>query len=699
MVRNGVIDANQGIFDPTAVAPGTYQVFHTIVDLVAGCTVTDSVQVVVNPTPDASVANPGTVCSADQPFNLSPTTPGGTWSGNGITNTSNGTFTPNANLIGTNTIVYSVTQNNCSNTDSSVVTVVTSPDATIANAPMQVCADASVVLLNAATSGGSWSGNGMANANSGLFDPQLAGTGTAQVIYQVNGSNNCSATDTVNIVVNPLPQVSVSPNTIQQACAGTPVTMSASGAVNYQWMNNGNPISGANQANYTTTNAGSYTVMGTDANGCGAATAPVQVNVLPNPSIFQINAPTVCEGQATAFTQNSGIGQGGVISTFNGTSVMVTPVPDSKLPKPMQMPDNTPFSSLQPPRKVVQILQLSRLRYTPTPWLTLYLPHGVCFPTPISFDAYTSGAQAAGYQWNFGNGNTGIGQNVNHAYATPGVYYYDLTVTSIEGCATTFNGNVAVDAKPNADFLSTNGCTEQALNLVDVSTGNITDWNWNFAGQATDTLQAPSYSFSQPGTYLVTLQVSTANGCSDTYTQNVVVSQTPDASFYGTNTGVNSVQFTPFNPVNGANYQWTLGDGTASNDVSPLKNYTSAGNYIVCLTIEKNGCLSTTCDTIEAKDIFSFEGPDAAALELSVYPNPFTGPMVMSMQLDKAADVQAEILDISGRRLAMYDMGNLSAGRHDKTIETGHLGLATGMYLLRVSIDGEIYTARVVRGQ
>ncbi len=696
---NGVIDANQGIFDPTAVAPGTYQVYHTIVDQVAGCTVTDSVQVVVNPTPNASVANPGTVCSADQPFNLSPVTPGGTWSGSGITNTSNGTFSPNANLVGTNTVVYSVTQNNCSNTDSLVVTVVTSPDATIANAPMQVCADASAMLLNAATSGGTWSGNGMANANSGLFDPQLAGTGTAQVVYQVSGSNNCSATDTVNIVVNPLPQVSVSPNTIQQACAGTPVTMSASGAVNYQWMNNGNPISGATQANYTTTSAGSYTVMGTDANGCGAATAPVQVNVLPNPSIFQINAPAVCEGQATAFTQNSGIGQGGVISTYQwdfgngntGSGFQTSETYASAGQYTVQLIATTPEGCADTATQQITVHA--------NPLVDSVITSGVCFPTPIAFDAYTSGAQAAGYQWNFGNGNTGIGQNVNHVYATPGVYYYDLTVTSTEGCATTFNGSVAVDAKPNADFLSTNGCTEQALTLVDVSTGNITDWDWNFAGQATDTLQAPSYSFSQPGTYLVTLQVSTANGCSDTYTQNVVVSQTPDASFYGTNTGVNSVQFTPFNPVNGANYQWTLGDGTASNDVSPLKNYTSAGNYIVCLTIEKNGCSSTSCDTIEAKDIFSFEGPDAAALELSVYPNPFTGPMVMSMQLDKAADVQAELLDLSGRRLAMYDLGNLSAGRHDKTIETEQLGLATGMYLLRVSIDGEIYTARVVRGQ
>ncbi len=693
---NGVIDANQGIFDPTAVAPGTYQVYHTINDTVAGCSVTDSVQVVVNPTPDASVANPGTVCSADQAFNLAPATPGGTWSGNGITNTSNGTFTPNANLIGNNTVVYSVTQNGCINTDSLVVPVVASPNPTISNAPMQVCADASALLLSAVTSGGTWTGAGMANSNSGLFDPQLAGTGTAQVIYQVTASNNCSAADTVSIVVNPLPQVAVSPNAIQSICAGGNVSLNASGATNYQWFNNGNPISGANQPSLSATNAGAYTVVGTDANGCANQTAAVQVNVQPNPIISQILANDDCQGAQVDFTQNSTIGQGGVITNYtwdfgngnSGNGFQASETYANPGNYTVQLVVSTPDGCAD--------TATANLVIHPNPTVDSVNVTNACFPTPANFAAFVSGANVSSYSWDFGNGATGNGQSVVHGYSSPGIYYYSLNTVSDQGCVAAFNGNVIVDEQPVADFLNVPACVGQPVIFTDLSSGNITDWDWNFS-TGTDTAQNPTYTFTQAGTYPVNLSVTTAAGCTNSTSALVQVNQTPDANFTDLNVGVNQVQFAPTAPLVTGTYLWTFGDGTTSNQVSPLKQYQIAGTYQVCLTIDNGDCSTTECQNIEARDITSFEDPNAQALDLMLYPNPFESAVYLSMNLPEEATVQATLRDIAGRAIASIDFGQLSSGTHQLPVETANLNLATGVYVMDVTINDEVFTTRIVK--
>ena len=184
-------------FDPGSVVAGTYHAYHTLSDTSTGCQATDSVQIIVHPTPVATVSGPNVICSADAPFNLQPGTPGGVFTGAGVTDTTLGVFTPNPNLVGTTMVYYNVTANGCINNDSTQFTVFVSPNPTISNSPAQVCANSANILLQAATVGGNWYGNGMANSNSGLFDAQLAGTGTAQIIYVVSNAN-CTNSDTVS---------------------------------------------------------------------------------------------------------------------------------------------------------------------------------------------------------------------------------------------------------------------------------------------------------------------------------------------------------------------------------------------------------------------------------------------------------------------------------------------------------------------
>ena len=78
-------------------------------------------------------------------------------------------------------------------------------------------------------------------------------------------ANNCTATDDVVVTVNPLPSIDLGADTTL-ICEGTSETLDAgTGFTSYLW-NDGstNPTLSANTA-------GTYTVIGTDANGCTAS--------------------------------------------------------------------------------------------------------------------------------------------------------------------------------------------------------------------------------------------------------------------------------------------------------------------------------------------------------------------------------------------------------------------------------------------
>jgi len=69
----------------------------------------------------------------------------------------------------------------------------------------------------------------------------------------------------------------------------------------------------------------------------------------------------------------------------------------------------------------------------------------------------------------------------------------------------------------------------------------------------------------------------------------------------------------------------------------------------------------------------------------------------LSMNLPKEADVQASLRDITGRVIASMDFGQLSSGNHQIPVETAQLNLASGVYVMDVTINDEVFTTRIVK--
>ena len=126
------------------------------------------------------------------------------------------------------TLTYMVTGtdvNGCKKSDSLEIIVHPLPVVTISTPPTTVCIDASPIILSGTPSGGTWSGSGVSG---NTFTPSVADSGVHLIIYTFTDSNICSASDSVNITVNP--------------CAGFEESLSDIRVIVYPNPNNGNFI-------------------------------------------------------------------------------------------------------------------------------------------------------------------------------------------------------------------------------------------------------------------------------------------------------------------------------------------------------------------------------------------------------------------------------------------------------------------------
>lgn len=114
-----------GLFDPAQAAIGNNTVIYSITGT-NGCVGTDTVTVVVNSNPDATITYPGTVCEDGAAITLSAATAGGTWSGGAFIN--NGIFDPSVAGVGSHEIFYNVaTGQGCGASASIFITVEPKP--------------------------------------------------------------------------------------------------------------------------------------------------------------------------------------------------------------------------------------------------------------------------------------------------------------------------------------------------------------------------------------------------------------------------------------------------------------------------------------------------------------------------------------------------------------------------------------------
>lgn len=184
--------------------------------------------------------------------------------------------------------------NGCINYDTLQLTYSTVPPAS-AGLDQAICIGQTATFNATGLAPYNWSMNDY--TNSGLTgavnnSPVIVVTPTqpGTYTYQVNVSNGvgCTNTDAATLTVWALPNVNAGVD--QTICNASPVIISGSGALSYAW-NNGV----TNATPFFPSSTATYTVVGTDVNGCQNQDQVV-VNVLPQPIVLGGLDQTICAG-------------------------------------------------------------------------------------------------------------------------------------------------------------------------------------------------------------------------------------------------------------------------------------------------------------------------------------------------------------------------------------------------------------------
>ncbi|UKN01468.1 gliding motility-associated C-terminal domain-containing protein [Paracrocinitomix mangrovi] len=292
----GITDPNAGTFDPATAGAGTHTITYTIS---GSCGATDTEDIVVNALDDASFSfAQGSYCLSDP--NPTPTitgTAGGTFTidGSGVINASTGQIDIAGSGAGSFTVTYT-TGGACPASSTFGVTLTSGANATI-TAAGPFCENDAAVTLTAANGGGTWSGTGITDPNTGTFDPATAGPGSHTITYTIGGA--CGSTDTETIIVNASDLATFSyPSTTYCTTELDPLP-SLSGTIGGTFtIDNGGVInSTTGMIDLDATGAGTYTITYTTNGACpDVATFTVTISSGGNPNV--INAGPFCETES-----------------------------------------------------------------------------------------------------------------------------------------------------------------------------------------------------------------------------------------------------------------------------------------------------------------------------------------------------------------------------------------------------------------
>ncbi len=206
-----------------------------------------------------------------------------------------------------------------------------------------------------------------------------------------------------------------------------------------------------------------------------------------------------------------------------------------------------------------------------------------------------SANQPTQWLWSFGDGATSTQQFPAHTYALPGTYQVCLTAVSICGSTQSCQMFTVACAPPQSAFQFTTN--ELQFNFLDQTTNQPTQWLWNFGDGATSNQQFPTHTYALPGTYQVCLTTTSICGSSQTCQSVIASCAAPDASFSFQSNEL-QWQFQDLSTNDPVVWQWNFGDGSTSNQQNPQHNYTSPGNYQVCLTATSLCGSDQSCATI-----------------------------------------------------------------------------------------------------
>lgn len=530
-----------------------------------------------------------------------------------------------------------------------------------------------------------------------------------------NFKNNCTATETITLVGNALPEgLSVVGNSIQ--CNGfgnisihlpndkPPFYIGLRGPVSGTYLANSNSFKLHNLP------AGDYEIDFIK-DGCLATTSATVTtdNSLPNLSVEAVTGG--CQISTGAVLVNATGGKGGYTLSWKGPTTGEVVISENLELSGFQtgtyqftLEDGTGCKS-------IRTLSINRTGLS----AELAASQAICDKNGAIRVDISAGTAPYTIEYSTDGATEGIVivEGSSASLSVP-AGNYTVSVTDANGC--TIFANATVDLKASNLYASAQAmnttCGEDNGRLKVLATGGKKPYTISYDGPTSGSRKVngwTTFGNLPAGSYTTTIQ--DAEGCTISQSAAIKIGDhTPTSSAYTFSANGTDVFF--FNNSTTGSSEWTFGDGNSSDRTNPSHGYRNPGTYEVCLTTTDECGSSTVCQTIQlvalrdvSRENFNL-GSDTQLITTGNeengeglhiqqnFPNPFSNSTEIIFELPEALLTTIMIHDHSGKTVktvtANYEKGlnrftfnqnSLSSGVYFYTIKAGAFSLTKSMVI------------------
>jgi ELWxxDGT repeat protein len=492
-------------------------------------------------------------------------------------------------------------------TDNEIITVIVSPRPVsfTANPINQIKCEGSSSMFSVTPSGTipfnyQWRKNGVdmfGKTDSVLVFANTMETDSAVYTCAVTNPHGTQVSNTAYLLVYDKPEADF---THQTACSnrstafGNATTVMGATIIDYEWRMGDGTIYTTQNPTHSYLNTGNFDVrLIVTSNQSCKDTITKQVTVYATPNAAY-NTADVCIGNTTQFNNTSTLSQGVIQYHWNfgtgDTSVIMSP--------------SYTYTSIGTYNVSLQVSNDGKcvstvthpVKINPNPVANFNVSDKCLGDVNSLNSTSTISSGSLSLLWNLGQGTVTNNNTPSLVYPNHGIYNVELIATSNFGCADTIVKQLTIYPKPIVNYTVQDVCNVNSAvfnNTTTIVAGGAS-YNWTFGDNNTSGLQNPTHAYVAPGTYQTKLVVTGDFSCKDSISRTIVVHPMPIVSFTANDVCFGkAIEFTNNTSIISGtnNYTWRFGDGTVSNNVSPVKNYATPGNYIVKLiATSSNGC-------------------------------------------------------------------------------------------------------------
>ena len=677
----GIIDAAEGVFDPTLTGAGSFELLYEYTDT-NGCYLAKASTVDVQALPIIQAPDTSIFCIESETIilaqELTPSAlPAGgnfSWSGTFIGDSDNGTF--NTPGEGTHPVQLSYSYELCTASTQLYIDI-SDPGEVVAGPDQSACLTEGEVRLIGSPVGGRWSGPGVVDAFSGVVNLDLVGSGAHEYVYTVANDSDCERSDVMHLAVTGPGELEAGVD--MSFCAGVgEQTLPEAIPANGQWsgphlVDAESGIINTDQLSIEADIWYTYTITDEDSGCVFTDSVAVYINAVPEVAFevpvyhcvaeeLNIEVPELA-GNTYSWTINETDTYEGNVLTLNLTEGGTYPI---------ELRATNTAGCVGTAREELTIAEV------PAPAFALTSNEG-CGPLTLDFSDASAGLDLQ-YYWEFDNGTTSTEANPSGITFLPGVFdtTYQISLQVRNACGeATYNDNVTVLAKPVADFgvPVNSGCGPLEINFANTTTGSADSYYWDFGNGNTSTDAIPEdqvYTTTDSTATIYDIMMIAYNSCgSDTISHPVTVEPANIIPFFNVSDTQGceplTVDFTDYSNY-GASISWNFGDGTTSVLTDPTHTFAEAGYYTVYQYV------TTAC------------GTDSTTVEIEVLPGPdaaFTHqPMNCPEEEITFENQSSEFLTI------FWDFGD---GNNSTEAEPTHQYVAPGTYPVTMVVTNADY--------